>query len=118
MLRECSIFFYAVILFLGACTKPPRLSLVTEYMEMGSLYYLIHVSGLKKKLSWKRRVKMLCDICRFTQIPSSLSVLHCTLSCVLGFRDSGHLIYLMLVAKEKGKMMGTDVLTSNENSTS
>ncbi|XP_022848042.1 serine/threonine-protein kinase EDR1-like isoform X6 [Olea europaea var. sylvestris] len=94
-----------VILFLGACTKPPRLSLVTEYMEMGSLYYLIHVSGLKKKLSWKRRVKMLCDICRFTQIPSSLSVLHCTLSCVLGFRDSGHLIYLMLVAKEKGKMM-------------
>lgn len=54
----------AVILFLGACTSPPRLSLVTEYMEMGSLYYLIHASGLKKKLSWQRRLKMLCDICR------------------------------------------------------
>ncbi|KAL8460669.1 hypothetical protein ACS0TY_031475 [Phlomoides rotata] len=53
-----------VILFLGACTEPPRLSLVTEYMEMGSLYYLIHTSGLKKKLSWHRRIKMLCDICR------------------------------------------------------
>ncbi|KAH6793011.1 Mitogen activated protein kinase kinase like protein [Perilla frutescens var. hirtella] len=53
-----------VILFLGACTTPPRLSLVTEYMEMGSLYYLIHASGLKKKLSWQRRLKILCDICR------------------------------------------------------
>ncbi|KAL2474021.1 Mitogen activated protein kinase kinase kinase-related [Forsythia ovata] len=53
-----------VILFLGACTKPPRLSMVTEYMEMGSLYYLIHLSGQKKKLSWRRRLKMLRDICR------------------------------------------------------
>lgn len=53
-----------VILFLGACTKPPHLSMVTEYMEMGSLYYLIHLSGQKKKLSWRRRLKMLRDICR------------------------------------------------------
>ncbi|KAK6150008.1 hypothetical protein DH2020_017533 [Rehmannia glutinosa] len=53
-----------VILFLGACMEPPRLSIVTEYMEMGSLYYLIHASGMKKKLSWQRRLKMLCDICR------------------------------------------------------
>ncbi|KAK6124192.1 hypothetical protein DH2020_042028 [Rehmannia glutinosa] len=52
-----------VILFLGACMEPPRLSIVTEYMEMGSLYYLIHASGMKKKLSWQRRLKMLCDIC-------------------------------------------------------
>ncbi|KAK6141224.1 hypothetical protein DH2020_025021 [Rehmannia glutinosa] len=53
-----------VILFLGACTKPPRLSMITEYMEMGSLYYLIHLSGQKKKLSWRRKIKMLRDICR------------------------------------------------------
>ncbi|XP_055822525.1 probable serine/threonine-protein kinase SIS8 isoform X3 [Solanum dulcamara] len=53
-----------VILFLGACTKPPHLSMVTEFMEMGSLYYLIHVSGQKKKVSWRRRLKMLRDICR------------------------------------------------------
>ncbi|KAG6749986.1 hypothetical protein POTOM_047064 [Populus tomentosa] len=57
-----------VILFLGACTKPPRLSMVTEYMEMGSLYYLIHSSGQKKKLSWRRRLKMLRDICRHMTI--------------------------------------------------
>ncbi|KAG8386801.1 hypothetical protein BUALT_Bualt03G0186600 [Buddleja alternifolia] len=57
-----------VILFLGACTRPPRLSMITEYMEMGSLYYLIHLSGQKKKLSWRRRIKMLRDICRFVGI--------------------------------------------------
>jgi serine/threonine protein kinase len=63
-LGELSVTVFAVILFLGACTKPPRLSMVTEYMEMGSLYYLIHLSGQKKKLSWRRRLKMLRDICR------------------------------------------------------
>nr|GMD52747.1 serine/threonine-protein kinase EDR1-like isoform X1 [Ipomoea batatas] len=55
--------FLTVISFLGACTKLPYLSMVTEYMEMGSLYYLIHLSGQKKLLSWRRRLKMLCDIC-------------------------------------------------------
>ncbi|KAG2599738.1 hypothetical protein PVAP13_5KG434300 [Panicum virgatum] len=52
-----------VILFLGACITPPHLSMVTEYMEMGSLYYLIHMSGQKKKLSWRRRLKIIRDIC-------------------------------------------------------
>ncbi|XP_071935172.1 uncharacterized protein [Coffea arabica] len=65
-----------VILFLGACTKPPRLSMVTEYMEMGSLYYLIHVSGQKKKLSWRRRLKMLCDICRGLLCLHRMKIVH------------------------------------------
>ncbi|KAI9083087.1 hypothetical protein K1719_034991 [Acacia pycnantha] len=52
-----------VILFLGACTKPPRLSMVTEYMERGSLYYLIHVSGQKKKLNWQKTE----DVARYMQ---------------------------------------------------
>ncbi|WJZ96539.1 hypothetical protein VitviT2T_015215 [Vitis vinifera] len=52
-----------VILFLGACMKPPHLSMITEYMEMGSLHYVIHGSGQKRILSWRRRLKMLCDIC-------------------------------------------------------
>ncbi|KAL9146225.1 hypothetical protein ABFS82_13G096300 [Erythranthe guttata] len=65
-----------VILFLGACTKPPRLSLVTEYMEMGSLYYLIHASGLKKKLSWQRRLKMLSDICRGLTTIHRMKIVH------------------------------------------
>ncbi|GMH12126.1 hypothetical protein Nepgr_013967 [Nepenthes gracilis] len=65
-----------VILFLGACTKPPRLSMVTEYMEMGSLYYLIHLSGQKKKLSWRRRLKMLHDICRGLMCIHRMKIVH------------------------------------------
>ena len=68
--------FFAVILFLGACMKPPHLSMVTEYMEMGSLYYLMHMSGQKKKLSWRKRLKMLRDICRYAHIISKLFFLH------------------------------------------
>ncbi|GMG98523.1 hypothetical protein Nepgr_000363 [Nepenthes gracilis] len=65
-----------VILFLGACTKPPRLSMVTEYMEMGSLYFLIHQ---KKKLSWRRRLKMLRDICRGLMCVHRMKIVHCDL---------------------------------------
>ncbi|KAL3848751.1 hypothetical protein ACJIZ3_010633 [Penstemon smallii] len=65
-----------VILFLGACTKPPRLSMITEYMEMGSLFYLIHLSGQKKKLSWQRRIKMLRDICRGLMCLHRMKIIH------------------------------------------
>ncbi|MCL7039014.1 hypothetical protein MKW94_026570 [Papaver nudicaule] len=65
-----------VILFLGACTRPPHLSMVTEYMEMGSLYYLLHMSGQKKKLSWRRRLKMLRDICRGLMCIHRMKIVH------------------------------------------
>ncbi|XP_071697237.1 serine/threonine-protein kinase EDR1-like [Rutidosis leptorrhynchoides] len=65
-----------VILFLGACTTPPHFSLITEYMDMGSLYYLIHVSVLKKRISWRRRLKMLCDICRGLMCMHRMKIVH------------------------------------------
>ncbi|KAF7851144.1 hypothetical protein BT93_L4451 [Corymbia citriodora subsp. variegata] len=65
-----------VILFLGACMRPPHLSMVTEYMEMGSLYYLIHLSGQKKKLSWRRRLKMIRDICRGLMCIHRMKIVH------------------------------------------
>ncbi|CAA3016534.1 serine threonine- kinase EDR1-like isoform X1 [Olea europaea subsp. europaea] len=65
-----------VILFLGACTRPPQLSMVTEYMEMGSLYYLIRLSGQKNKLSWRRRIKMLRDICRGLMCLHRMKIVH------------------------------------------
>ncbi|XP_050227680.1 probable serine/threonine-protein kinase SIS8 isoform X2 [Mercurialis annua] len=65
-----------VILFMGACTKPPHLSMVTEYMEMGSLFYLIHLSGQKKRLSWRRRLKMLRDICRGLMCIHRMKIVH------------------------------------------
>ncbi|XP_010522101.1 PREDICTED: serine/threonine-protein kinase EDR1 isoform X2 [Tarenaya hassleriana] len=65
-----------VILFLGACTRPPRLSMITEYVEMGSLYYLIHMSGQRKKLSWHRRLRMLRDICRGLMCIHRMKIVH------------------------------------------
>ncbi|XP_059074589.1 uncharacterized protein LOC131068894 isoform X4 [Cryptomeria japonica] len=65
-----------VILFLGACTTPPRLSMVTEYMHMGSLYHLIHTSGQGKTLSWRRRLRMLCDICRGMMCIQRMNIVH------------------------------------------
>lgn len=65
-----------VILFLGACTKPPQLSMITEYMEIGSLYFLIHLSGQKKRLSWRRRLKMLRDICRGLMCMHRMKIVH------------------------------------------
>ncbi|XP_009626516.1 serine/threonine-protein kinase EDR1 isoform X2 [Nicotiana tabacum] len=65
-----------VILFLGACANPPRLSMVTEYMEMGSLYYLTHLSGQKKRLSWQKRLNMLRDICRGLMCLHRMKIVH------------------------------------------
>jgi len=70
------LLFTAVILFLGACMKPPHLSLVTEYMELGSLYSLIHSKTHKTKLHWKRRLKMLRDICRGLMCMHRLKIVH------------------------------------------
>lgn len=42
--------------------------MVTEFMEMGSLYFLIHLSGQKKRVNWRRRLKMLRDICRLVVV--------------------------------------------------
>ncbi|KAL6888984.1 hypothetical protein ACP4OV_010010 [Aristida adscensionis] len=65
-----------VILFLGACMKPPHLSLVTEYMEMSSLYNLIHSRTQRSKLNWRRRLKMLRDICRGLMCMHRLKIVH------------------------------------------
>ncbi|KAL9691984.1 hypothetical protein QQ045_012413 [Rhodiola kirilowii] len=65
-----------VILFLGACTKPPNLSMVTEYMEGGSIYHLIHLSGQRSKISWRRRLKMIRDICRGLMCMHRMKIVH------------------------------------------
>ncbi|KAG4981318.1 hypothetical protein JHK85_035276 [Glycine max] len=82
-----------VILFLGACTKPPRLSMVTEYMELGSLYYLIHLNGQKKKLNWRRRLRMLRDICNSVLSFMNIDITH--FKCQL-FHDTGKTTFGLL----------------------
>ncbi|GJP48177.1 hypothetical protein CLOM_g7451 [Closterium sp. NIES-68] len=68
-----------VLLFMGACVQHPQLCMVTEYMHMGSLYRIIHSREPGQggeSLSWKRRYKMLRDICRGMLCVQRMSIVH------------------------------------------
>ncbi|MED6106355.1 hypothetical protein PIB30_004130 [Stylosanthes scabra] len=45
-----------VVRFFGACTKPPNLYLVTEYMSGGSIYDFLHIKKAVLSLPWLLRV--------------------------------------------------------------
>ncbi|XP_054821533.1 probable serine/threonine-protein kinase SIS8 isoform X2 [Prosopis cineraria] len=51
-----------VVLFMGAVTKPPNLSIVTEFLARGSLYRLIHRPN--NQLDERRRLRMALDAAR------------------------------------------------------
>ncbi|XP_057478371.1 probable serine/threonine-protein kinase SIS8 [Actinidia eriantha] len=51
-----------VVLFMGAVTHPPNLSILTEYLPRGSLYKLLHRPN--NQLDDKRRVRMALDVAR------------------------------------------------------
>eukprot|EP00826_Nyctotherus_ovalis_P037218 TRINITY_DN3382_c0_g2_i1.p1 TRINITY_DN3382_c0_g2~~TRINITY_DN3382_c0_g2_i1.p1 ORF type:complete len:803 (-),score=226.48 TRINITY_DN3382_c0_g2_i1:643-3051(-) len=72
-LTECSTMELVrhpnIVLFMGACTKPPKISIVLEYCEMGSLWTLLHFT--KTELPWKLRKQIALDIAR------SVNYLHC-----------------------------------------
>jgi serine/threonine protein kinase len=49
-----------VVLFMGAVTVPPNLSIVTEFCPRGSLYRLLHRPN--RELDERRRVRMALDV--------------------------------------------------------
>ncbi|KVH95081.1 Armadillo repeat-containing protein 3 and Serine/threonine-protein kinase CTR1 [Cynara cardunculus var. scolymus] len=49
-----------VVLFMGAVTRPPNLSILTEFLPRGSLYKLLHRP--KVQLDEKRRMRMALDV--------------------------------------------------------
>ncbi|XP_074286924.1 putative serine/threonine-protein kinase SIS8 isoform X2 [Silene latifolia] len=51
-----------VVLFMGAVTRPPNLSILTEFLPRGSLYRLLHRSGAQ--IVEKKRMKMALDVAR------------------------------------------------------
>ncbi|MCO5574518.1 hypothetical protein L7F22_028303 [Adiantum nelumboides] len=53
-----------VVLFMGAVTKRPNFSIVTEYLPRGSLFRLIHRAGAREMLDEKRRIRMAIDVAR------------------------------------------------------
>ncbi|XVF76276.1 hypothetical protein PTKIN_Ptkin13bG0253200 [Pterospermum kingtungense] len=53
-----------IVLFMGAVTQPPNLSIVTEYLSRGSLYRLLHKSGAREVLDERRRLSMAYDVAK------------------------------------------------------
>ncbi|PKI67921.1 hypothetical protein CRG98_011517 [Punica granatum] len=51
-----------VVLFMGAVTRPPHLSIITEFLPRGSLYRIIHRPHCQ--IDEKRRIKMALDVAR------------------------------------------------------
>ncbi|TKY74427.1 Serine/threonine-protein kinase CTR1 [Spatholobus suberectus] len=60
-----------VVLFMGSVTKPPHLSIVTEYLPRGSLYRLIHRPVSGEILDKRRRLRMALDVAK------GINYLHC-----------------------------------------
>ncbi|KAG9133843.1 hypothetical protein Leryth_023155 [Lithospermum erythrorhizon] len=51
-----------VVLFMGAVTRPPNLSIITEFLPRGSLYRIIHRPH--GQIDERRRIKMALDVAR------------------------------------------------------
>ncbi|BAF26577.1 serine/threonine-protein kinase EDR1 [Oryza sativa Japonica Group] len=62
-----------IVLFMGAVTRPPHLSIVSEYLPRGSLYTIIHRPDCQ--IDEKCRIKMALDVargmnCLHTSVPT------------------------------------------------
>lgn len=53
-----------IVLYMGAVTQPPNLSIVTEYLSRGSLYRLLHRHGAREILDERRRLSMAFDVAK------------------------------------------------------
>uniref|UniRef100_A0A2C9W2S5 non-specific serine/threonine protein kinase n=1 Tax=Manihot esculenta TaxID=3983 RepID=A0A2C9W2S5_MANES len=60
-----------VVLFMGAVTESPHLSIVTEYLPRGSLYRLIHRPSAGDMMDQRRRLRMALDVAK------GVNYLHC-----------------------------------------
>ncbi|KAK9109059.1 hypothetical protein Sjap_017119 [Stephania japonica] len=74
-LREVSIMKRVrhpnVVLFMGAVTKRPHLSIVTEYLPRGSLFRLLNRGSTGEILDKRRRLRMALDVAK------GINYLHC-----------------------------------------
>ncbi|XVE68611.1 hypothetical protein DITRI_Ditri09bG0082200 [Diplodiscus trichospermus] len=53
-----------IVLFMGAVTQPPKLSIVTEYLSRGSLFRLLQIPDAALVLNERRRLNMALDVAR------------------------------------------------------
>ncbi|KAF8397814.1 hypothetical protein HHK36_016738 [Tetracentron sinense] len=53
-----------IVLFMGAVTQPPNLSIVTEYLSRGNLYKLLHRPCAREMMDERRRLNMAYDVAK------------------------------------------------------
>uniref|UniRef100_A0A3N7GQY6 non-specific serine/threonine protein kinase n=1 Tax=Populus trichocarpa TaxID=3694 RepID=A0A3N7GQY6_POPTR len=53
-----------IVLFMGAVTQPPNLSIVMEYLSRGSLHKLLHMNDAASILDERRRLNMAYDVAK------------------------------------------------------
>jgi serine/threonine protein kinase len=51
-----------IVMFLGACTKPPHFAIVLEYCEEGTLWS--HLQKTSGDISWEERRRLALDVAR------------------------------------------------------
>jgi serine/threonine-protein kinase TNNI3K len=64
----------SIVTFYGACVEPPRIGIVQEFCDNGSLYNLI--SKHKRNIPWKMRLQILMDVAKGMNFLHSKNIIH------------------------------------------
>lgn len=68
-----------IVLYMGVCIDKSGYMMVTEYMERGSLFELIHTERLVQNLPLSQLLEMIKDITEAMVFIHSKNILHCDL---------------------------------------
>lgn len=70
----CTLRHPNILRFVGACTKPPNLMIITEFMARGTLFDLLHQS--QARVTWPMRKKFALDTCKGMRYLHDSKLLH------------------------------------------
>ncbi|XP_078154806.1 serine/threonine-protein kinase STY46-like [Carex rostrata] len=79
-----------IVRFIGACTKPPQYSIVTEFMSGGNLYDYLHKQ--KNVLELPKLLKFALDVCRGMEYLHQNSIIHRDLKTANLLVDKEHVV--------------------------
>lgn len=70
----CTLRHPNIIGFVGACTRPPNLMIITEFMARGTLFDILHQSN--ERVTWPMRKKFALDTCKGMRYLHNSKLLH------------------------------------------
>lgn len=70
----CTLRHANILRFVGACTKPPNLMIITEFMGRGTVFDLLHQS--QDRVTWPMRKKFALDTCKGMRYLHDSKLLH------------------------------------------